>query len=161
MINRAKKLIKELNLKPHTEGGYFSEIYRSQNFVKPLDSRSNRSALTTIYFLLLKGQKSRLHKVLSDEVWHFYEGAPLELFTIDKKLQKSDKILLGPVRKKTTQVFVVPAGFWQAAQTTGEYTLVGCTVAPGFEFADFSMVNKNSKEEKYIVSRFPKLAKFL
>jgi hypothetical protein len=85
MRKRAKELISELDVKPHPEGGYFREIFRSKHKVQPLDERSARSALTTIYFLLTKGQYGRWHWVASDEVWHFYEGDPLELYWIDQR----------------------------------------------------------------------------
>ena len=80
MRKRAKELISELDVKPHPEGGYFREIFRSKHKVQPLDERSARSALTTIYFLLTKGQYGRWHWVASDEMWHFSEGDPLELY---------------------------------------------------------------------------------
>ena len=80
MHNRAKDLIRELRLQPHPEGGYFREIFRSAHKVQPLDERSARCALTTIYFLLVKGQHGRWHRVASDEAWHFYEGDPLEIY---------------------------------------------------------------------------------
>src|SRR5215510_13188986 len=83
MHKRARDLINELGLQPHPEGGYFREIFRSGQKVQPLDERSERSALTTIYFLLIKGQYGRWHRVASDETWHFYEGDPLELYWID------------------------------------------------------------------------------
>ena len=83
MHDRAAELIRELRLEPHPEGGYFREVFRSPQKVKPLDERPERSALTTIHFLLLKGQHSRWHRVASDEAWHFYEGDPLVVHWID------------------------------------------------------------------------------
>jgi cupin superfamily protein DUF985 len=80
MHKRAKELISELSLQPHPEGGHFREIFRSPHKVQPLDERSERSALTTIYFLLVKGQHGRWHRVTSDEAWHFYEGDSLEVY---------------------------------------------------------------------------------
>ena len=83
MHKRAKDLISELHLQPHPEGGYFREVFRSAHKVQPLDERLARVALTTIYFLLVKGQHRRWHRVASDEAWHFYEGDPLEVYWID------------------------------------------------------------------------------
>ena len=146
MHPRAAELIATLELAPHPEGGYFREIFRSQETVQPQGTRPPRAALTTIYFLLPAGAYSRWHKVLSDEVWHFYEGAPLEL------LCDSERWVLGPVSLSAEQapVRVIPAGAWQAARSLGEYTLVGCTVGPGFDFADFSLREGNPFAEKQL-----------
>lgn len=83
MHKRAKDLISQLRLQPHPEGGYFREIFKSAHKVQRLDEKSVRSALTTIYFLLIKGQHGRWHRVASDEAWHFYEGDPMEVYWID------------------------------------------------------------------------------
>jgi uncharacterized protein len=139
--DRAADLIDVLNLTPHPEGGYFREVYRSAARVQPADGRADRLALTTIYFLLAAGQVSRWHRVASDEVWHYYEGSPLELRVSDAGLTDVSRRLLGPVGDKTAPVHVVVAGEWQTARSTGPYTLVGCTVGPGFEFGDFQMLD--------------------
>jgi uncharacterized protein len=131
-------LIATLGLVAHPEGGYYSEVYRSPARVKPEDGREHRSALTTIYFLLPQGQVSRWHRVQSDEAWHFYEGAPLELW-VTKDLRRIERHRLGPVEEGQQPAVVVPAGCWQAARPTTGYTLVGCTVGPGFDFEDFAM----------------------
>lgn len=115
-------------------------MYRSESGVLPRDGRGERSALTTIHFLLREGERSRLHRVSSDEVWHFYEGDPLELLWTDPDFTQLRRARLGPVGPDTAPVAVVPAGWWQAARSTGVYTLVGCTVGPGFDFADFEML---------------------
>ena len=140
MHHRAKDLISELGLQPHPEGGYFREIFRSSRKVKPLDERSERSALTTIYFLLLQGQHSRWHRVASDEAWHFYEGDPLVVYWIDDQNGVHEEVLASG-----HPVCVVPGGCWQAAQSRGEYSLVGCTVGPGFDFQDFEMIAPGSE----------------
>ncbi|MCX6366560.1 MAG: cupin domain-containing protein [Armatimonadetes bacterium] len=142
MHPRAQELIETLQLTPHPEGGFFREVFRSAKTVTPSDGRPIRSALTTIYFLLPAGAYSRWHQVLSDEVWHFYEGAPLELLCDDERW------ILGPVGERQSPTHTVPAGAWQAARSLGEYTLVGCTVGPGFEFADFSLRDGNPLAEK-------------
>ena len=151
MHNRAKDLIRELRLQPHPEGGYFREIFRSVHKVQPLDERSARCALTTIYFLLVKGQHGRWHRVASDEAWHFYEGDPLEIYWIDGR-DAVHQELLGPGTSNAHSMCVVPAGCWQAATPLGEYSLLGCTVAPGFEFQDFEMLSEGSAVLAHITS---------
>jgi uncharacterized protein len=140
MDERAGELISSLGLVPHPEGGHFREVYRSASGVRPDDGRPVRSALTTIFFLLARGEVSRWHRVASDEAWHHYEGAPLELFTADREFGEVTRRVLGPVGTGAGPVHVVPAGAWQAARSLGAYTLVGCTVGPGFDFADFEML---------------------
>lgn len=151
MHDRPKDLIKELQLQPHPEGGYFREIFRSAHRVQPLDQRATRSALTTIYYLLTKGQHSRWHRVASDETWHFYEGDPLEVYWIDDRDIVHEEVLR-TVTSKTHPVCVVPAGCWQAARPLGEYSLLGCTVAPGFDFNDFEMLSDDSAALTHIKS---------
>lgn len=140
---RAAALIAALRLRPHPEGGHYAEVYRSATTLQPGDGRSGRAALTTIYFLLQAGEHSALHRVASDEVWHFYEGAPLELLYWQAESDAFVRHSLGPVADDTAPVAVVPAGWWQAARTTEAYTLVGCTVAPGFDFADFTLMRED------------------
>jgi uncharacterized protein len=137
---RAQQLIAELELQPHPEGGYYRELFRSAACVQPADARPARAALTTIYFLLPAGSHSRWHRVSSDEVWHLYEGDGLELLIADEQLSGVRRVVLGSASRDVDPVFVVPAGWWQAARPLGNYTLVGCTVGPGFEFDDFSFL---------------------
>lgn len=140
MDPRARQLIAELELQPHPEGGYYRELFRSAARVQPTDARPVRAALTTIYFLLTAGAHSRWHRVASDEVWHLYEGGELELLIADEQLSDVRRVVLGKASQGVGPVFVVPAGWWQAARSLGSYTLVGCTVGPGFEFDDFSFL---------------------
>ncbi len=161
MEPKAAELIEKLELQPHPEGGYYREVFRSAAAVAPADEREARSALTSIYFLLVPGQHSRWHQVRSDEIWHFYEGAPLELFWIDKSGGRFEQRLLGPAAESRRPVAVVPAGCWQAARTTGPYTLLGCTMGPGFEFADFRMLKDVPDQAARITERFPHLAALL
>src|ERR1700750_2163926 len=128
MHDRAAKLISELRLEPHPEGGYFREVFRSPREVKPLDGRPVRSALTTIYFLLLEGQHSRWHRVASDEAWHFYEGEPLVVYWVDGQGGVHEEVL--GASGKGRPLCVVPARCWQAAKPRGEDSLVGCTLGP-------------------------------
>jgi len=140
-VPRPDDLIAALGLRPHPEGGWYAEVFRSASSVEPADGRGTRRALTTIYFLLTAGQASRLHRVSSDEVWHFYEGDPLELTIAPGDLASLSMTTLGPAGESSAPVFTVPAGFWQGARPLGAYTLVGCTVGPGFDFADFEMLD--------------------
>jgi predicted cupin superfamily sugar epimerase len=151
MHKRARDLVSELGLQPHPEGGYFREVFRSAHNVQPLDERSARSALTTIYFLLTKGQYGRWHRVSSDETWHFYEGDPLEIYWIDDRNVVHQEVL-GTGTSNVRPMCVVPAGCWQAAKPLGEYSFLGCDVAPGFEFQDFEMISEGSEALARITS---------
>ncbi|MDX1530546.1 MAG: cupin domain-containing protein [Rhodothermales bacterium] len=117
--------------------------------LRPLDGRPLRSALTTTYFLLAEGQHSCWHRVCSDEAWHFYEGAPLDLFgaEADGTLHR-DRLASGVPDARPTGV--VPAGCWQAARPAGAYALVGCTVGPGFDFDYFELLAEGSPEAEQI-----------
>ena len=121
----ADRLIALLDLKPHPEGGYFRETFRDG---------AGRGHSTAIYFLLKAGEVSRWHRVDAAEVWHFYRGAPLEL-----RIGKAVYVLGPNVEEAQAPQVAVPPGAWQSARSLGEYTLVGCTVAPGFDFAHFEM----------------------
>jgi uncharacterized protein len=161
MDARASHLIEQLGLVPHPEGGYFREVYRSPTRVQPADGRAARSSLTTIYFLLVSGEVSRWHRVASDEVWHYYEGDPLELWSADAGFNDVTRHQLGRVGDSMRPVHVITAGEWQAARTTGSYTLVGCTVGPGFDFSDFEMLDQRPDEAEAVRRRHPELAVFV
>ena len=151
---RAEHLVQLLGLAPHPEGGWYRELFRSADRVSRADGAS-RDALTTIYFLVATGTHSRWHRVEADEVWHHYEGAPLELLCIDPALESLRVIALGPVDERGARpVHTVPAGWWQAARTTGRYTLVGCTVGPGFDFADFALLDDRPGDAAVLRERF-------
>jgi len=153
MSARSDTLVRLLDLAPHPEGGCYRELFRSAERVARGDGVT-RDALTTIYFLLVAGTHSRWHRVSADEVWHHYEGAPLELLCIDPALARLRVVRLGPVDDTTRPVHTVPAGWWQAARTTGDYTLVGCTVGPGFDFADFALLDDRPAEAATLRARF-------
>jgi uncharacterized protein len=158
MNARAAALIAELNLEPHPEGGYYREIFRSGVLISPADGRGARAALTTIYFLLPAGDASRWHRVTSDEVWHFYEGGPLELLELDAACQTLSRHQLATAGTASqAPVRTIPAGHWQAARPLGDYALVGCTVSPGFDFADFTMLADDGALAARVRSAFPGL----
>lgn len=158
---RALEMITTLDLVPHPEGGHFHEIHRSAAVVDPTDGRPLRSALTVIHFLLSAGEVSRWHRVSSEEVWHHLEGDPLELQIADPLFESTATIILGPHDSTMAPIHVVPAGWWQAARSTGAYTLVGCTVAPGFEYADFEMLRDLPIDVERLESNYPALINFL
>lgn len=140
MHPRAAELITQLQLERHPEGGYYREIFRSADLVEPADGRGPRAALTTIYFLLPAGITSRWHRVTSDEVWHLYEGGPLEVLTVDPEFSALSRHELQP----RAPVCTVAASHWQAARALGDYALVGCTVGPGFDFEDFTILGNDA-----------------
>ena len=152
MHARAAELIRMLGLEPHPEGGHFVEVFRSQLLVSPSDSRSRRAALTVIYFLLVEGAFSRWHRVLSDEAWHWYEGSPLELLSVGPDGGAVSGTTLGPVSSTSVPLHVVSAGWWQAARPLGPYVLVGCSVGPGFEYSDFSLLSSIPEPERPLIS---------
>ena len=162
MHPRPETLIRELGLAPHPEGGFYREVFRSPGQVVPQDGRGARAALTTIYFLLPGGAHSRWHRVASDEAWHFYEGDPLELLLLPPDLGALTRHELGPAAAAgRAPVLTVPAGWWQAARPLGEYALVGCSVGPGFDFADFSLLADDHALVSRLVERAPDVARLL
>ena len=132
----AAEIIARLGLKPHPEGGHYRETFR--------DTRTDtdgRSRSTAIYFLLARGERSHWHRIDAVEIWHYYAGSALTLRIADDDGQWSFK--LGPNLSAGEQPqAIVPPHTWQAAESTGDWTLVGCTVAPGFDFAKFEMAPK-------------------
>jgi hypothetical protein len=137
----AASIIRELRLQPHPEGGHYRETFRDT--VTLGDGAAPRGASTAIYYLLQAGELSHWHRVDAAEVWHWYAGAPLVL-TISADGQEAATQVLGPdlTARQRPQV-VVPAGAWQTAESLGEWTLAGCTVAPAFRFEGFEMAPPN------------------
>ena len=129
----ADEVVRLLQLEAHPEGGYFRETFRDSKGV------GERSASTAIYFLLKQGEISRWHRIDAVEVWHWYGGAPLRLQTRDDEGPVETVLLGNNLVKNERPQAIVPAHAWQTAETLGEWTLVGCTVAPGFEFAGFEL----------------------
>ena len=148
-MDRVSLLVARLNLKPHPEGGFYRETYRSTaqipQQVFPDTFQGARSCCTAIYFLLPKGHKSHLHRIRSDEIWHHYAGAPLCIVELTAE-GKAQKTMLGSIKHaKALPQHIVKAGHWFGAYTLGNgaYSLVGCTVSPGFDFADFELAGRD------------------
>ena len=131
-MSEADRLIAALGLQAHPEGGWYRETFRAPA------PEGQRPASTAILFLLKAGELSRWHRVDADELWHWHRGAPLELGVHDGAGRRI--VRLGPdIEAGETPQGVVPAGAWQMARSLGDYTLVGCTVAPAFDFAAFEL----------------------
>jgi uncharacterized protein len=148
LARNARYWIEKLQLEPHPEGGYFRQSYRAEMMIAraalPGGFAGPRAASTAIYFLLNGKDVSAFHRLKSDEVWHFYAGSPLVVHVIDGAGEHSE-MLLGD-DPEAGQVFqaVVPAGSWFASHVADwkSWVLVGCTVAPGFDIADFEMAKR-------------------
>lgn len=140
-------VIRALGLKPHPEGGYYAQTFQSPTLLHA--PQGPRAASTAIYFLLQRGDFSHWHRVRSDEVWHFYAGEGLELHLLTDE-GAYNLVRMGPdvLRGERPQA-VVPAGVWQAARPLGDYALVGCTVAPGFDFADFELPTREELQRRF------------
>jgi predicted cupin superfamily sugar epimerase len=139
----AAEVIRLLDLKPHPEGGHFRETFRDARA-----SENARAASTAIYFLLARDQRSHWHRVDAAELWHYYAGAPLVLEMAGQEPGQVQgtirRMKLGPdLAMSERPQGIVSAGHWQAAESMGDWTLVGCTVAPGFEFSGFEMAPKD------------------
>jgi len=147
----AEDLVKRLGLAPHPEGGFYRETWRSPATVQGHPGGA-RAASTAIYFLLPAGTFSAFHRVSSDEVWHHYDGDPVDLHLLDAVAGSHEIVSLGrDIAGGQLPQHVVPAGVWQAAMPRGErFALCGCTVAPGFEFNDFEMPGRAE-----LLARFP------
>jgi predicted cupin superfamily sugar epimerase len=147
--------IRRLELIAHPEGGYYREIYRSALVIPreglPPEFSGPRAVSTAIYFLLQGKEFSAFHRLRSDETWHFYAGGPLAVFVIDENGTRTD-LLLGadPTRGQRFQA-TVQSGCWFASQLMEEdsFALVGCTVAPGFDFADFKLARRADLTREY------------
>jgi uncharacterized protein len=131
-MTSADEIIKKLNLEPHPEGGYFRETFRD-------NSGDDRAWSTAILYLLKAGEISHWHRVDAAEIWHWYAGAPLDLRQSDGDNGQLSQILGSDVLANQQPQIIVPAHIWQSARSLGDWTLTGCTVAPGFEFSGFEM----------------------
>ncbi len=158
---RSQALIHELSLQVHPEGGWYGEVFRSARPVDPGDGRTGRVALTTIDFLLERGQASAWHRVRSDEVWHLLEGDGLVLWLLPPDLSGVERVELGPVRAGRRPRHVVPADWWQAAEPLGDFAYVGATVGPGFVFADFDFGRDDAALREALPRLQPALTRLL
>ncbi|MCU4154492.1 cupin domain-containing protein [Carboxylicivirga sp. A043] len=159
-MNKIDTIIKKLDLSPHPEGGYFKETYRSVGEIKAdslsSDYKGSRSYSTCIYFLLTSNNFSAFHRIKQDEIWHFYDGSPLLLHIITPEgLYIKHRIGWDIINGEIPQ-FVVPGGCWFGAEVVADeaYSLVGCTVSPGFSFDDFELKPRNE-----LIELFPHLEK--
>lgn len=139
----AAAVIARLDLKPHPEGGHFRETFRDPA------GASGRAASTAIYFLLARGERSHWHRIDAAEVWHFYAGAPLELKIAGDQTTRTIRLGSDLAAGEQPQA-VVPAHGWQSAQSLGDWTLVGCTVAPGFDFAQFELAEPDFEPDEAV-----------
>jgi len=145
----AATIIQQYQLQPHPEGGWYKETYRSSQIVAgaalPESFGGDRSISTAIYFLLEKGNFSAFHRIKSDECWHFYSGDPLVIYIIQQDGLLSEVVLGSDILKGQLFQYVVPANCWFASRPAvkSSFCFTGCTVAPGFDFADFEMAEAN------------------
>jgi predicted cupin superfamily sugar epimerase len=137
LSKQAADIIARLDLKPHPEGGYYRETFRDISV-----DADGRSRSTAIYFLLARGERSNWHRIDAVEVWHYHAGASLTLQIADENGQCSVTLGADLTAGEAPQA-AVPPHAWQAAESNGDWTLVGCTVAPGFEFAKFELAPKS------------------
>jgi predicted cupin superfamily sugar epimerase len=135
-ILSAADIITRLGLRPHPEGGHYRETFRDGRV-----DGNGRSVATAIYFLLARGERSHWHRIDAVEIWHHYAGSALILEIADDQGRRSVRLGSDLAAGEQPQA-IVPVHAWQAAQSTGDWTLVGCTVAPGFDFATFEMAPK-------------------
>ena len=142
-----ESIIKSFSLLPHPEGGYYKETYRSAELIENSSKQfpDQRSYSTAIYFLIEKNNFSALHRIKSDEVWHFYDGDALEVIEIDLNGNLISTQIGKDISKGQTFQYTVKAGHWFGSRVLkdGEYSFVGCTVSPGFDFKDFEMAKRD------------------
>jgi hypothetical protein len=149
---KSSNLIQHLHLLPHPEGGYYRETYRAEEVITNRNGQP-RSVCTSIYYLLENNDKSHFHRIQSDELWYFHQGQALEILYIDQG--QLHIVLIGnDLESGAVPSFRVPAGLWFSARVKDRkgFGLVSCTVAPGFDFADFELAKKTE-----LISEFPHL----
>lgn len=151
----ATQLVAQLQLLPHPEGGFYKEQYRSVESIPasalPDRFSGSRPFGTAIYFLLEQGNFSAFHRIQSDECWHFYAGDPLEVLEITPEGELKSTLLGNDLGAGQVFQYIVPAGCWFGSRTVagGVFSLVGCTVAPGFDFNDFELADKAALTADY------------
>ncbi len=155
MQNKVAYYLEKLGLTRHVEGGSFKEVYRSANLIPhealPAGFAAARPFGTAIYFMLEEGQFSAFHRIASDETWHFYDGATLSIYEINLNGQLIRHQLGRNLEAGEQFQLTIPAGSWFGSRCEVKYgfSLVGCTVAPGFDFADFELANKEALQKAY------------
>ena len=157
-MTTAQDLIDRLRLAPHPEGGYYRETYRAADGIRAPGFDGPRSISTAIYYLLAAGDRSMLHRIKSDEAWHFYAGGPLLIVALSPDGVLTETRLGSDVARGEIPQHIVPAGHWFGACPAegSAYSLVGCTVAPGFDFADFEMSSRAA-----LIAAFPQHADWI
>jgi len=156
--NSAKQWADKLSMEAHPEGGYFREMYRSNIEIEPEDFNGTRSLLTHIYFLLEEGQFSAFHRIQSDELWHWYDGGALEVLEIRADGSLIRHLLGSNIQNEEMPFCVVQAESWFASRPLPDtaFALVGCSVAPGFDFADFELADR-----EVLIDQYPQHSKLI
>ncbi len=155
MDRRIDEIVQKLNMTPHPEGGFYKETYRSHGVIpESVLSRhfsGERNYCTAIYFLLTSDNFSAFHRIKQDEIWHYYEGASLSVHVINPDGVYTVYRVGMDLEKGELPQLVVPAGCWFASgiDTPNDYSLVGCTVSPGFDFDDFELADRRGLIEQY------------
>lgn len=158
-MNKIEAIIKRLELEPHPEGGYFRETYRSAGEIDASGLGSGfsgkRNYSTCIYFLLTSDSFSAFHRINQDEIWHFYDGSPIRLHTISESGEHKTFVIGRNIHLGEVLQLIVPAGDWFAAEVmdNDSFSLVGCTVSPGFSFEDFELPEREALIDKFLNHR--------
>lgn len=161
-MNEAAYWIDHLHLLPHPEGGFFKESYRCPGLISqaslPENFKGDRNVSTAIYFLLRSEDRSAFHKILSDEVWHFYAGSSILIYTLDQRAGLKTHRLGLNLKKGDMPQVVIPANTWfgSLVEDQNSFGLAGCTVAPGFDFRDFQMAQRAD-----LLADFPKFSEVI
>ena len=156
MTNSINNIIQKLQLEPHPEGGYYRQTYRSKDEIQSenlgKEYQGSRSFSTCIYFLLTSDNFSAFHRIKQDEIWHFYDGSPILLHIISKSGVHTSHLIGRDLENGEVPQFIVEGGNWFGAEVVNKdsYSLVGCTVSPGFSFEDFEL-----KPKKELINLFP------
>ncbi len=155
MDKKIDEIVKILDMNPHPEGGFYKETYRSNDIIKKhaLDNKftGDRNYCTAIYFLLTSDNFSAFHRIKQDEIWHYYQGSPLYVHVIDHNGEYKRYVVGINLDQGALPQLVVPAGCWFASSVkdANSYSLVGCTVSPGFDFEDFELAERKSLVQEY------------